>query len=72
MTTTVRLSDDIVNTAKTHAKVEQRSTAKQIEWWARVGKTALENPDLPVEFIIDTLIAMEEVKAGNVEPYEFG
>ncbi len=71
MATTVRLSDEMVETAKQYAKVEHRSAAKQIEYWAMLGRAAIENPDLPVEFIRDTLIAMEEVKAGKGTPYKF-
>ena len=71
MTTTVRLSDDMVETAKRYAKIEKRSTAKQIEWWAMLGRAAIDNPDLPIEFIRDTLIALEEVKAGKGTPFEF-
>ena len=71
MTTTVRLNDSIVNDAKIHAKVENRTTAKQIEYWAKIGKIALENPDLPVPFIIDTLVALEEVKEGKATPFKF-
>ena len=72
MTITVRLNDDIVNSAKKYAKIEHRSMAKQIEYWATIGKLAMENPDLPVTFIIDTLIALEDVKNGDVTEYTFG
>ena len=71
MTTTVRLSDEMVESAKRYAKVEKRSTAKQIEWWAMLGRAAIDNPDLPIEFIRDTLIALEDAKAGNTVPFEF-
>lgn len=71
MTTTIRLSDDTIAMAKRYAKVEHRSTAKQIEWWAKVGRTAIDNPDLPVPFIIEVLHAMEEAKDGAVTPFEF-
>ncbi len=72
MTTTIRLSDKIVNEARTYAKIEHRSTAKQIEYWAMLGRTATENPDLPIDFIKSTLLAIEQAKNGDTEPYEFG
>ena len=72
MTTTVRLSDKIVNEAKIYAKVENRSTAKQIEYWAILGRMATENPDLPIEFIKNTLFGIEQAKNGQTEPYQFG
>ena len=45
-------------------------TAKQIEYWARIGKAVLENPELPLRFIQDTMLSLEEVKAGRVTPYK--
>lgn len=58
--TTVKLSDELVNEAKRYAKMESRSVPKQIEYWARIGRTARDNPDLPVPFIMDILEAMED------------
>jgi len=45
---------------------------KQIEYWARLGKVVEENPDLPLEFIQDTLLGLEEAKAGQLAEYKFG
>lgn len=46
--------------------------AKQIEHWFHMGKAILENPDMPLRMIQDTLLSLEEVKAGQVVPYQFG
>ena len=35
---------------------------------AKVGRAALDNPDLPIEFVRDTLLAIEE----ESEPFELG
>lgn len=51
MSLAVKLSDQLVTDAKNHAVISQRSTPKQIEYWARIGKLAEENPDLTLEFI---------------------
>ena len=67
MSISVRIDDQLYHDAKTQAKAEYRSIPNQITFWARVGKAALENPDLPVEFVRDTLIAMNE----DTEPFEF-
>lgn len=48
------------------------SIPKQIEHWARIGKAAEDNPDLPVGMIMDILIAQEEDKAGLGSEYPFG
>ena len=66
MTTTIRLSDRLVNDARNHAVVESRCMAKHIKYWAMMGKIALKN--LPVAFIKETLIADQEAKNGQVTP----
>jgi hypothetical protein len=40
----------------------------QVAYWAQIGKIALENPDMPVEFIRDVLFAKQR---GEFEPFEF-
>ena len=71
MSTTVKLSDDIVNEAKRYGAVYSRSTPKQLEYWMRIGKIAEENPDLPYSFIQGILIAQQEVADGQVSKFEF-
>lgn len=44
----------------------------QLEYWATIGKTAEENPDLPFSFIKETLLAMEEMKENPKQEYSFG
>ena len=56
----VRIDDQLYEQAKAHALAERRSIAGQVEFWAMVGKTALDNPDLPVDFVRDLLIAKAE------------
>jgi hypothetical protein len=58
--------------AKQYSIVFSRSVPKQIEYWARIGKIAEENPDLPYSFIREVLIAQQEAADGHVEPYQFG
>ena len=72
MPTAMKLSDELVEMAKPHAAAGHRSVPKQIEYWACLGKAVEENPDLPLQFIKDTLLAVQEAKAGQLEPYQFG
>ena len=44
----------------------------QIEYWARIGRLAEENPDIPFPFILDILKGKEQIKAGLGTPYIFG
>ena len=71
MAVAMKLSDDLVEDAKIVAAAEHRSVPKQIEYWARIGKAALDNPDMPLRLILDTMLAIEEVRAGQVSPYVF-
>ncbi|MBY0354092.1 ParD-like family protein [Candidatus Babeliales bacterium] len=71
MATAVKLSESIVSEAKTISKALNRSLAGQIEHWAKIGKIAEENPDLTYEFIKNILIAQQEAKSENLEPYLF-
>jgi hypothetical protein len=68
---TVRLSADILSMAKARVALTSRSVPKQIEYWAKIGKIAEENPDLPYEFIAGALEAREEMKHGEVSRFEF-
>jgi len=56
----VRIDDDLYEQARAHAQAERRTIAGQIEFWALVGRTALDNPDLPIDFVRDLLIARAE------------
>ncbi|MBE0501925.1 MAG: ParD-like family protein [Desulfuromonadales bacterium] len=56
----VRIDDVLYGQARAQAKAERRTIAGQIEFWAQVGRTALDNPDLQIDFIRDLLIARAE------------
>jgi len=60
MSMSVRIEKDLYDRAKSEAATEHRTIAGQIEYWAKVGRTAIDNPDLPIYFIIDVLAAMAE------------
>lgn len=56
----VRIDDALYEQARAQAQAERRTIAGQIEFWAIVGRTALDNPDLPIDFVRDLLIAKAE------------
>jgi hypothetical protein len=72
MATAIKLSDLLVEDAKPYAQAMHRSVPKQIEYWARLGKVAEENPGLPISMLQDMVVSIEEVKVGNLSPYNFG
>ena len=60
MSFSIRIDDALYDTARSRAKAEMRSVPQQVAYWAMVGRAALDNPDLPIEFIRDTLVAIKE------------
>lgn len=59
-TTSIRIDQLLYNQAKADAAAEHRTIAGQVEFWAKVGRAALDNPDLPVSFIAESLASMAE------------
>jgi hypothetical protein len=62
MSMPVRIEPDLYNRAKKEAAVEHRTIAGQIEFWAQVGRACIDNPDLPVNFVIDSLASLETLE----------
>lgn len=58
--TSIRIEQTLYNQARQDALAERRTIAGQIEYWARIGRAALDNPDLPVSFIAESLASMAE------------
>ena len=58
--TSIRIDQTLYDQARADAMVEHRSISGQVEYWARVGRAALDNPDLPVGFIVESLASMAE------------
>lgn len=59
-TTSIRIDQTLYNQAKADAIAEHRTIAGQVEFWAKVGRAALDNPDLPVSFIAESLASLAE------------
>ena len=59
-TVSVRIDEELVSAARFVAKAEFRTVQGQVEFWAKVGRAALDNPDLPASFIAESLMSMAE------------
>lgn len=59
-TVSVRIDEDLIASARVAAKAEFRTVQGQVEFWAKVGRAALDNPDLPASFIAESLMSMAE------------
>lgn len=69
MSMSVRIDDKLYEQAKSASKGECRTIAGQLEFWAKIGRAALDNPDLPIEFVRELMIArMEDRK--QLTPFE--
>ena len=66
----IRIDESIYYEAKKVASAEFRSIPNQIEYWAKLGKCALDNPDLPIEFIKDVLLSKLQDKS-LAESFDF-
>ena len=60
MSMSVRIDDELYEQAKIASKGECRTIAGQLEFWAKVGRAALDNPDLPVDFVRELMISKAE------------
>lgn len=58
--TSIRIDQTLYDQARNEAAIEHRSISGQIEYWAKVGRAALDNPDLPVSFIAESLASLAE------------
>lgn len=72
MATAVRVSEQLVDEEKRYSRIDHRSLTGQIEHWARLGKCAEENPDLPYSLIKEILIGLDELDQGEKTEYKFG
>ena len=68
--TAIKIDDQMVAAARVHGAALNHSATKQVEFWARIGKIAEENPELNFNDIKDLLIGLEQVKAGLVTDYQ--
>lgn len=68
MSIPIRIDEELYDQAKRTALAESRTVPLQIAYWAKLGKLALENPDLPIEFVRDILIAKS---MNEHEPFSF-
>jgi hypothetical protein len=59
-TVSMRIDESLVSAARTAAKAEFRTVQGQVEFWAKVGRAALDNPDLPASFIAESLMGLAE------------
>lgn len=65
----VNLDNELIKKARIYCVAQSRSLTKQIEYWAKMGRIAEENPDLSFNAIKGILLGFEDIKNGNSEEY---
>ena len=55
----IQIKSELYKNAKIAAARDGRTVSQQVQYWAKVGKACIENPDLPVNFIIDSLESLK-------------
>lgn len=68
-TSSVNLNSKLIAEATCEGESLNRTPSKQIEHWAKIGKMAEENPDLPYDFLKRVLTGMAELESGKVDTY---
>ncbi len=71
-TATIRLPEETIRRARIIGKAEHRKPSQQIEYWIELAQCALDNPELSISEIKETMEALAEVEAGDVSEYKFG
>ncbi len=72
MSIAVRVSKKLIERARIQSKAENRSVTGQIEYWAKIGKIAEENPDLSFSQIKEIMIGIEQLESNDKTEYQFG
>jgi len=65
----VRIDNVLYEQAKNEDKAEHRTIAGQVEFWACVGRAAIDNPELPIDFVVQALVSMKEPRS-DVIPFK--
>ena len=71
-TATIRLNSDLIKIAEVKGKAEYRKPSQQIEYWTKIARCGIDNPDLSFSEIRSILEGLVEAESGMTEEYKFG
>ncbi len=63
---TVAIDEDLIKDLDIFARKDQRDFSSALRYALRIGLLAIENPELTVQEIKDTIAAMVDYEMGNV------
>ena len=64
----IPIDQQLYEQAQHKAGIEHRSAVEQIEFWAKLGLAPLENPNLPVSSIAESLLSLMDSQH-SLEPF---
>jgi hypothetical protein len=67
MRRSIQVSDNLLSAAIEAATFSNQSVSEQIQYWAMIGKACIDNPDLPVSFVIDSLTSLSATESSVPE-----
>ncbi len=70
-TAVIRLEKSVIDLATAQGKAEFRKPAQQIQYWVKIARCVIDNPDLSFNEVKGILEGLAEAEAGLVEEYEF-
>jgi hypothetical protein len=56
----IGISRELRRSAELATMDGQRTVSGQIQYWAKIGKACIDNPDLPVNFVVDSLDSLTQ------------
>ena len=65
----IELDKVLCDDAQLHSARNSRSPDEQINFWVRLAKACIENPELPTVFVVDCLESVWEAKSGRMNPF---
>lgn len=67
-TISIPIDQQLYKQAQHKAELEHCSADELVNFWAKLGRAALENPDLPVSFIAESLLSLMDSQR-DLEPF---
>jgi hypothetical protein len=65
----IELDKALFDEAQLHGARNSRSPDEQINFWVRLAKVCIENPELPTVFVVDCLESVLEAKSGRMNSF---
>lgn len=65
----ISMDDDLYRDAKLCGERNSLSVDEQINFWAKLGRACIDNPELPTTFVAGCLMSLNEAKRKGFIPF---